>query len=206
MLYYLLFALFGYLLGSILFAPVFGRLFGKDIYSGTKDLNPGTVNAFKNGGVFCGLLTLACDVEKGVLPVLLCRRYSTCTDPVTEALGMSLVLLAPVLGHMFPLYRKFRGGKGIAVTFGVLIGFFPEFYPVLMLGLFFILFSFLIRIKPDFYMTLITYLCVTVSYFIYAPCPGMRLGFLLRTIFVYIRFHMSGEEREKFEVKFLWMH
>ena len=73
MLYYLLLILMGYLLGSILFAPIFGQLIlKKDIIRGTKDLNPGTANAFMQGGMLCGILTLIGDMGKGFLPVFLC--------------------------------------------------------------------------------------------------------------------------------------
>lgn len=206
MLYYLLFAVFGYLLGSILFAPAFGRLLKKDIYSGSNDKNPGTANAFKEGGFLCGLLTLVCDVGKGILPVALCLHFMSRENIAVNEIGMSLVLFSPVLGHMFPIYSDFKGGKGIAVTFGVLLGFLPRLYPAFIIAIFFVLLSVVIVIRPDFYKTLLVYLCVTISYFIYAPFPGLRLGFLLITIFVYIRFHLSEEKREKIEVSFLWKH
>ena len=207
MLYYLLFAVFGYLLGSVLFAEVFGRLFKKqDIYSGTRDGNPGTANAFREGGFLCGVLTLTGDVCKGILPVAMCLHYNTCQNELINEIGMSLVILAPVLGHMFPLYSHFKGGKGIAVTFGVMLGYLPVWYPVLVIGIFFILFSAVIIISPDFYKTLLVYFCVLICYFIHAPYFGLRAGFLLITVFVFIRFHISEEEREKFEVKFLWKH
>ena len=107
---------------------------------------------------------------------------------------------------MFPVYSGFKGGKGIAVTFGVLIGLFPEAYPFICLCVLFILFSAVIIIKSDFYKTLIVYLCACICYIIKSPVPGLRLGFALITLFVFIRFHISKEKREKFEVKFLWTH
>ena len=64
------FILLGYLSGSILYARVFARLFGKeDIIVNSKDHNPGTANAFMYGGFWCGLLTLICDIAKGCVPV-----------------------------------------------------------------------------------------------------------------------------------------
>ena len=148
MFYYVCFAILGYLMGSVLFAPLFGRLFGKgDIVGRSKDRNP--ANAFIQGGIGCGLLTLLCDLGKGFLPVFLCLRLRG-DRPVLE-LGLALVLLAPVLGHIFPLYRHFQGGKGIAATFGSLLGLTPDLYPALTLAFFFILFSLVIRITPHFY-------------------------------------------------------
>ncbi len=206
MLYFLCFALLGYLLGGILFAPIFGKLFDKDVVSESEDKNPGAANAFKNGGVSCGLLTLAGDVLKGLVPVAICLSNNTCENVLVNEIGTALVLLAPVLGHMFPVYRHFKGGKGIAVTFGVLLGFLPYIYPALMLAIFFVLFSVIIVIKPDFYKTLLVYFCVSVTFLIKSPFPGLALGFILISLFVFLRFHMSEEKREKIEVKFLWKH
>ena len=65
----LLFLVCAYLSGSVLYARVFGRLFGKDVTLGSSDGNPGTFNAFQNGGFWCGLLTLLGDLAKGFVPV-----------------------------------------------------------------------------------------------------------------------------------------
>ena len=208
MLYYLIFIIAGYFLGSILFAPIFGRIFGhKDVVSGTRDKNPGTANAFKEGGFFCGIMTLIFDMLKGFLPLYLCIKYNSCENALINEIGMGLVMLSPVLGHMFPVYTGGKGGgKGIATSFGVLWAFVPSLYPVATLAFWFLLFSLIIKINSDFYKTLIVYFVVTIAFLIKAPFPGMRLGFLLITFFVFIRFHLSGEEREKFEVKFIWKH
>ena len=73
MLYYCVFVIMGYLMGSILFAPFFGYLFKKrDIISETRDQNPGAANAFMQGGMMCGIMTLIGDIGKGFLPVFLC--------------------------------------------------------------------------------------------------------------------------------------
>ena len=150
MLYYMVFALAGYLLGSFLFAPFFGRIIKKkDIIQNTKDLNPGTANAFMEGGAVCGMLTLVCDMGKGFLPLFLCRNLESTlvgdilwipgdalwgTRPeIISTLGTALVLLAPVLGHTFPVFHKFRGGKGIATTLGSLLGYAPNLFPALVL-------------------------------------------------------------------------
>ena len=71
MLISLCFTAFGYLCGSILFARVYGALFGKDLISNSTDGNPGTSNAFIYGGMLCGTLTLLGDLIKGFLPVFL---------------------------------------------------------------------------------------------------------------------------------------
>ena len=105
------FILFGYFTGSLLFARYFSNLFcGKDVTVDTPDSNPGTYNAYTYGGFWCGALTLVCDLLKGFLPVFLYIRVSGGTP-----LGLVLVMSAPALGHIFPIWHKFDGGKGIAV-------------------------------------------------------------------------------------------
>ena len=93
----LLFFVFGYFSGSILFAKVYGTLFNKDITGGSKDNNPGAANAFMQGGMLCGSLTLIGDLLKGFLPVFLYIKASG----GRADLGVALVLAAPVLGHNY---------------------------------------------------------------------------------------------------------
>ena len=108
----------GYLSGSVLYAHIWGRfLCRKDVTAGTRDGNPGTANAFMVGGFWCGILTLLCDLAKGFVPVWLFLRQTDSTDFV-----LAFVLAAPVIGHIFPLFHHFRGGKGIATSFGCLLG------------------------------------------------------------------------------------
>ena len=122
MLTALCFTVFGYLSGSILFARVYGALFGKDLISNSTDGNPGTSNAFIYGGMLCGTLTLLGDLIKGFLTVFL---YLYMTRGNTDIYFMP-VLAAPVLGHIFPCFYRFRGGKGIAVSFGCLFRAFAN--------------------------------------------------------------------------------
>lgn len=147
----LLYTILGYLSGSLLFAKFFSRLLdGEDVTAESPDKNPGVYNAFLYGGKFCGILTLCCDLLKGFFPVYL---YSRAPDlslfpagngpaiPVVSGGGLALVLAAPVLGHIFPLWHRFRGGKGITVTFGVLLGLLPKAGPVVILACVFLFFS-----------------------------------------------------------------
>ena len=144
----ILYIALGYICGGILFAKIFGILLkNKDITQGTQDGNPGASNAFRNGGFLCGALTLCGDMLKGFLPVFLYMRE-------VPSSALAIVIAAPVLGHVFPVFHKFRGGKGIATTFGSLLGLLPNYIPVGLLALFFIFFSVILRISPHFYRTL----------------------------------------------------
>lgn len=193
------FILFGYLSGNVLYARVFTRLFQKEaLLEESKDKNPGTSNAFAVGGFWCGLLTLIGDVLKGFFPVALYLR-----GPITDW-GLALVFSAPVIGHNYPALYKFRGGKGIAVTFGCLLGLLPDLLPVAILAFFFIFFSVGLCVTPHFHRTLVSYLCALLAMFCTHVVRGVRLGFFISTAAVCLRLLHSKEEKEKCKVGFLW--
>lgn len=202
---YVFFLLIGYLSGSILYARIFGYLFKhKDITQNTKDNNPGTANAFINGGFFCGICTLVCDLLKGFVPVFIYLRYEY--SPDMGELALAFIFIMPVLGHMFPVFHRFNGGKAIAVSFGSLLGGFPYIYPALVLAFFFILFSVIIRISPHYYRTIGTYAC-TALYFIFTKEKlAIKLAVIFITLLINLKLLHSNEEREQFKVNLLWMH
>lgn len=111
-----LLAIAGYLSGSILFSLWLTRMRGRDVRA-VGDGNPGAVNAFKAAGPAVGVASLVLDFLKGALPVAAAFWLLGLTD-----WWLTPVVLAPVLGHMFPLFSRFRGGKALAVTFGVWTG------------------------------------------------------------------------------------
>lgn len=207
MAYYMAFMILGYLTGSVLSARIFGRLFRhQDIISGTKDGNPGTANAFLEGGFLCGILTLIFDVLKGFLPVFLCVRLEPSQNPQPIEFGLALVLCAPVLGHIFPLFYHFQGGKGIAVTFGCLLGLFPHIYGAEVLAFSFLFLSFIVRVTPHYLRTIAAYL-LTMTLLLFAKERlALRIGFLMIGCLVLIRMHLSKEEKEACKVRVLWMH
>jgi glycerol-3-phosphate acyltransferase PlsY len=112
--------LFSYLIGSIPFSYLFSRLKGHDVREkGSK--NVGATNAFVVGGAGIGILSLAGDVFKGIFAILLARYFSL------PAGGIALCALAVIIGHDFPVFLKFRGGKGVATLGGVLLALDPIF-------------------------------------------------------------------------------
>lgn len=106
---------FSYLLGSVSSAIVIARVFGlkdpREVGSG----NPGATNILRYGGKKAAALTLLGDVLKGVVPVLVAHALGV------EASVLALVMLAAFVGHVFPLFHGFKGGKGVATAFGALI-------------------------------------------------------------------------------------
>jgi glycerol-3-phosphate acyltransferase PlsY len=108
-----------YLFGSISSAIVVARAMRlkdpREVGSG----NPGATNVLRYGGKLAAILTLAGDVLKGVIPVLIARALTS--DP----LALALVALGAFLGHLFPLFFGFKGGKGVATALGVWIALNP---------------------------------------------------------------------------------
>ena len=110
-------ALFGgYLLGSIPFGLIFTRLAGlgdiRQIGSG----NIGATNALRTGNRWVAVATLICDAAKGAVAVLLAARFGPDTA-VLAAIGA-------FLGHLFPVWLKFKGGKGISTFIGLLLALY----------------------------------------------------------------------------------
>lgn len=196
----LCFLLAGYLCGSVLFARIAERVFDRPgLVDPSPDGNPGASNAFTYGGFWCGVFVLLGDLAKGFAPIWCWAHSGLETGPVWAA----LILAAPVLGHAFPIFFRFRGGKGIAVTFGCLLGLFPHLEAGLALAVCFLFFSLVIRVSPDFYRTVAAYLAAAALLAagrLWAVLPG----FCLMAGIVLLRLHQSGEERKRLEVKLLW--
>lgn len=202
MLRTVLFTLIGYFSGSILYANVFGTLFGKkEMYQNSTDKNPGTANAYKYGGFWCGTLTLIFDLLKGFLPVFI---YLLSDEQ--NGWGLIPVLAAPVIGHIFPIFAKFHGGKGIAVTFGCLLGLFPYCKPLFLFAIVFIFLSVCLRISPHFYRTIAAYPLAFFAMLISGVDPTVRFGFLIITAAVCLKMYFSKEERGRVKIRILWMH
>lgn len=198
----LCFILLGYLSGSVLFARLAVRLFDKpEVLGKSPDGNPGAANAFTYGGFWCGLFVLLGDLAKGFVPVW-CWAHSGMSAP--SEVWTALILAAPVVGHAFPIFYRFRGGKGIAVTFGCLLGLIPNWIPAVTLALFFLFFSLVVRISPHLYRTVVTYLCAAVCLAVGRSEQSVILGFCLMTAVVLLRLHKSVEVRSKPEVKLPW--
>jgi len=99
--------------GSLMFSYWIGLAVKRDLRE-VGDGNPGGINLWKAAGVWLGLAGIALDFAKGYLPVWLMLRYGP-----PAGYGLALAAAAPVMGHLFSPFMKFKGGKGIAVTFGV---------------------------------------------------------------------------------------
>lgn len=119
----LLAALAAYLIGSISFAVVVSKLFGLSDPRTYGSKNPGATNVLRSGNKAAAILTLIGDGFKGWLAVWLTVRFGAEYDLGETA--VALVALAVFLGHLWPVFFKFIGGKGVATALGVLLGVNP---------------------------------------------------------------------------------
>ena len=110
-------AVAGYLLGSVSFAVVVSRLMRLPDPRSYGSKNPGATNVLRTGNKIAAVLTLAGDALKGFVAVLLALLYLPESAPY--------VGVAAFVGHAFPLFHRFQGGKGVATAAGVLFGFDP---------------------------------------------------------------------------------
>jgi acyl phosphate:glycerol-3-phosphate acyltransferase len=111
------YALLGYLLGSLPFAVIVSKAFGLDDPRSHGSGNPGATNVLRTGNKLAALLTLLGDGLKGWLAIWLTSKFGA------DWLGIAVAGVFAFLGHVFPVFLKFRGGKGVATALGVLAGF-----------------------------------------------------------------------------------
>lgn len=116
MLITVLMIVIGYLAGSISTAILVCRAMGLPDPRSEGSRNPGATNVLRFGGKKAAAITLAGDFLKGLLPVLLARLAGL------EDLGLALTALAAFLGHLYPVFFGFEGGKGVATAFGAILG------------------------------------------------------------------------------------
>lgn len=118
---YIIMAILAYAIGSINFSVIFSRKFAgfdvRDKGSG----NAGTTNMLRNVGKKAAAITLVCDILKGVVAILIACLLNKIIEGVDGALLVQIAALAVVIGHTFPIFFEFRGGKGVATSLGILI-------------------------------------------------------------------------------------
>ena len=108
-----------YILGSVPFAVIFSRLFGLQDPRTYGSGNPGATNVLRSGNKVAAALTLIGDAAKGWLAVWLAIYFKT------NPLLVAGVAIAVFLGHLYPIFLKFKGGKGVATAFGIMVAIEP---------------------------------------------------------------------------------
>ena len=122
MQYTIYFIVAAYLIGSISFAVLISKLFGLADPRTYGSKNPGATNVLRSGNKTAAVLTLLGDGAKGWFAVWLAMQYGA--QYGIGDVGVTLVGLAVFLGHLWPVFFRFVGGKGVATALGVLLGFY----------------------------------------------------------------------------------
>ena len=112
-------SLFGYLLGSVPTGLILAKLFSKVDPRNIGSKNIGATNIFRTAGKSLGIFTLIGDLLKGAIPVVIAIQWGE------SDLWIALSGLTPFLGHIFPIFLGFKGGKGVATALGVYLMFSP---------------------------------------------------------------------------------
>ncbi len=112
-------ALFGYLLGSVPTGLILTKFFSKVDPRKIGSKNIGATNIFRTAGKSLGILTLVGDLLKGAIPVIIAIQWGE------SNLWIAISGLSPFLGHIFPIFLGFKGGKGVATALGVYLVISP---------------------------------------------------------------------------------
>lgn len=132
--------LIGYVFGLFQTAYIYGRLHGIDIRNYGSG-NAGTTNTLRVFGTKAGLLVLVGDIMKCILAVVITAVIFDESHPDMVYLLKMYTAMGAIIGHNFPFYLQFKGGKGIAATAGLILSFHPYLIPmgiILFFGAFFI--------------------------------------------------------------------
>lgn len=118
---YIVIAIIAYLIGSINFSVIISkRMAGFDVREKGSG-NAGTTNMLRSVGIKAAVITLLCDILKGVVVILIAILIGNIIDNVDSALLVQLAGIFVIIGHTFPIFFQFKGGKGIATSLGVLL-------------------------------------------------------------------------------------
>ena len=123
MIFSLLATLIAYLVGSLSFAVIVSRAMGLSDPRTYGSGNPGATNVLRSGSKPAAIVTLLLDAAKGWLPVMLVKWFGPAWD-LSEG-TQALAGIAAFLGHLYPVFFAFKGGKGVATAVGVLLAFQP---------------------------------------------------------------------------------
>ncbi len=118
---YIVMAIIAYAIGSVNFSVIFSKKFaGFDVRQKGSG-NAGTTNMLRSVGKKAAALTLICDILKGVVSILIALLLGSIFKAENTALLVQIAAIAVVIGHTFPIFFGFKGGKGVATSLGILI-------------------------------------------------------------------------------------
>lgn len=187
-------SIIGFLSGSVLYAKLIPRLMCKvDICQVSEDGNPGTANVFKYCGKKCGILTSILEFAKGFFPVAV--SHGILGVNVNSGI-FGLVILAPVLGHMFSLFNHFDGGIGIAPLFGTLIAIYPFTVLLILLVLAYVFGKYVIKFKDRNNRTFFVFIVFGIATFLLEQIVVVKYTYSLLSVLILGRKKKSLTKRQ----------
>ncbi len=156
----ILYSVFAYFIGSIPTAYIVGRFKNIDIRQFGSG-NVGATNTFRIFGPKAGVLVLLIDIAKGYVPVFLAQRWTQVNE--SQIYSLFFIGACAVIGHMFPLWLRFRGGKGVATAGGIMLAISP---PLMIIGLI-IFFIFLSTTHMVSLSSILSVASLLISFFIF---------------------------------------
>lgn len=195
---YIIFILISYLLGSIPSALIAGKVFKKIDIREHGSGNLGATNAFRVLGKKAGIIVTLSDILKGTMATLIPLFAMVYFDVEVSRLFIGLFA---VLGHTYPLFAKFKGGKAVATSAGIILGVQPLLFIIMIL-------TFLVTLYLFKYVSLASMITGVISTIIsvFANDLLLFIVILALTIFVFIRHKENIKRiRNKTEPKITWM-
>ena len=182
-----------YLLGSISSAIIICKICNLPDPRTQGSKNPGATNVLRIGGKFVAAVVLIFDGLKGALPVIIAHYYGY------NLFDLTIILLCAFLGHVFPVYYRFKGGKGVATYLGGLIGI--SFFVGLTFSIIWLIVAKVMKVSS---IAALTATVLSPIYFYFITTHDVRATFIifLINLFIYfthrenIRRIMNGEEGE----------
>lgn len=189
---YILWCAIGYASGAVMYAYLIPLLLEKkNIVKLSEDKNPGAANVFSNCKISTSMIVLILELLKGALPI-----YFAAKSLDVQTVAFAAVIASPVAGHAFPpKIAGIRGGKAIAVSFGVTIGLFPVLMPLIILAGLYLFFSLAIVIKPHRTRSIVTFACFAVlSAVLVRPLP-IAAGCAAASLIVIVKHIVSAADK-----------
>ena len=178
--------LISYLMGSVSGGIIVGKLKNIDIRNhGSK--NAGGTNAFRTMGFFFAILVLLIDLSKGFLATKYIPLFLNFSD--SSILIKTLCGIFSILGHIYPIFFKFKGGKGVGTALGVLLAIFPYYYSLILFSMW------LLSLIISGYVglsSIIAGLSLPITYYIYNI--QIDIGELVFVIFIPLLFIFTHSE------------
>ena len=192
-LIYIICALFGYIIGSVPFGLILTKLAGYGDIRKIRSGNIGATNVLRTGNKTLALLTVLCDASKAGIAAIVARCLLNGDVAITSSL---LAGAFGVLGHNFPIWLKFKGGKGVASTFGFILA---TCWPIALIALaIWLIMAF--TFKYSSLSALVAAFCVPIISYFYAPSIEYTLVYSAIVLLVIVRHHanikrlLKGEE------------